>query len=219
MIYTEILNKIKKAKPFYIKNVLNNLFSWQELEKLLNLRPFVNIDRLKIINNKTYKWNCCSWLTEKNSWPPDILQKEIKHYVCYIADSSRVNKKINLICKILEKNLKKPTDAHIYFSFTTKNDEGFGIHNDVSDNIIIQIEGESNIEVWDFEEKSENRFINELNTKSFLNVNMKKGDVIFIPRKHWHRVISKTKRLSISFPMSENENIQQERNWINLERY
>ena len=48
---------------------------------------------------------------------------------------------------------------------------------------------------------------------------MKKGDVIFIPRKHWHRVISKTKRLSISFPMSENENIQQERNWINLERY
>ena len=146
-------------------------------------------------------------------------QKEIKHYVCYIADSSRVNKKINLICKILEKNLKKPTDAHIYFSFTTKNDEGFGIHNDVSDNIIIQIEGESNIEVWDFEEKSENRFINELNTKSFLNVNMKKGDVIFIPRKHWHRVISKTKRLSISFPMSENENIQQERNWINLERY
>jgi ribosomal protein L16 Arg81 hydroxylase len=219
MIYTEILNKIKKAKPFYIKNVLNNLFSWEELEKLLNLRPFVNIDRLKIINNKTYKWNCCSWLTEKNSWPPDILQKEIKHYVCYIADSSRVNKKINLICKILEKNLKKPTDAHIYFSFTTKNDEGFGIHNDVSDNIIIQIEGESNIEVWDFEEKSENRFINELNTKSFLNVNMKKGDVIFIPRKHWHRVISKTKRLSISFPMSENENIQQERNWINLERY
>jgi len=219
MIYTEILNKIKKAKPFYMKNVLNNLFSWKELENLLNLRPFVNIDRLKIINNKTYKWNCCSWLTEKNSWPPDILQKEIKHYVCYIADSSRANKKINLICKILEKNLKKPTDAHIYFSFTTKNDKGFGIHNDVSDNIIIQIEGESNIEVWDFEEKSENRFINELNTKSFLNVNMKKGDVIFIPRKHWHRVISKTKRLSISFPMSENENIQQERNWINLKSY
>ena len=202
-----------------MKNVLNNLFSWEELEKLLNLRPFVNIDRLKIINNKTYKWNCCSWLTEKNSWPPNILQEEIKHYVCYIADSSRTNKKINLICKILEKKLKKPTDAHIYFSFTTKNDEGFGIHNDVSDNLIIQIEGESNIEVWDFEEKSENRFINQLNTKSFLNINMKKGDVIFIPRKHWHRVISKTKRLSISFPMSENENIQQERNWINLKKY
>lgn len=219
MIYTKILNNIKKTKPFYIKNVLNNLFSWKELENLLNLRPFVNTNRLKIINDKSYNWDNCSWLTEKNSWPPIILQEEIKHNVCYIGDSSRVNKKINFICKILEKNLKKPTDAHIYFSFTTKEDEGFGIHNDVCDNLIIQIEGESNIEVWNFEEKSENRFINKLNTKSFLNVNMKKGDIIFIPRKHWHKVSSKTKRLSISFPMAENENIFENRNWINLERY
>ena len=42
--------------------------------------------------------------------------------------------------------------------------------------------------VWNFEEKSENIFINKLNMKSFLNVNMEKGDIIFIPRKHWHKV-------------------------------
>ena len=38
----DIIKKIKDEKPFYEKGVVKNIFSWQELETLVNLRPFVS---------------------------------------------------------------------------------------------------------------------------------------------------------------------------------
>ena len=47
-----LLNNIKNLIPFVERNVLDNLFSWNELESLLNLRPFINDARLHISPNK-----------------------------------------------------------------------------------------------------------------------------------------------------------------------
>jgi ribosomal protein L16 Arg81 hydroxylase len=149
MINENIKSNITKAKPFYTANAINNLFSWVELERLLNLSPFLNDRRLNIISKKQYQWDGYWWKTDNSAYPTEIVQEEIKHYLCYIQDASRVNYAINQIASELEILTGLPTDAHIFFSMSINNSQGLGIHNDQSDNFIVQIEGETNFKVWD----------------------------------------------------------------------
>ena len=200
-----ILEEIKTLKPFYKKNILKDIYSWQELEQLLNFRPVVNNQTLKFTNDKKYEWLAGGWLSNPNSYPADLLNKEIRKSVCFIQDCSRVNKKINDISKQLEDTLNCPTDAHIYFSLMEKETDlkGFGKHNDTQHNIIVCVDGEFNIKIYDENE-------------AVINENMKSGDIVFIPAGTDHQVTPKTKRLSISFAMSPKMNYFQTREWINV---
>ncbi len=196
-------DKIKELKPFYIKNILPNLISWNEIETLLNLRPMVNDKRFNIVSNKKYKWKVGGWLSDHNSYPPDLINSEIKKYVCYINDCSRVNKKINNVCKELENILNMPTDAHIFFSLKEKetNLKGFGKHHDQQHNLIVCSEGQFIIKVY-----GDNCIEKEMNN----------GDAIFVPKNIDHEIIPLSKRLSVSFPIKTNSNFFQSRKWINL---
>ena len=50
MINITHIDKIRKTEPFFDKKVFDKIFTWQELERILNLRPLMNDDRLKIAN-------------------------------------------------------------------------------------------------------------------------------------------------------------------------
>ena len=50
----DLVKEMQDEIPFYREACLKNLFSWQELENLLNLRPFMNDVRFKILND-SYK--------------------------------------------------------------------------------------------------------------------------------------------------------------------
>lgn len=216
MFNRDISDKIKSFKPFYESNLISDLFSWKELESLLNLRPFVNNQRFTIVNDKNYEWNYCSWLTDPNSFPPDLIQQVIKENVCYLRDCSRVNKKINYLCKELEQITDYPTDAHIYFSVTETPVKGFGVHWDQSHNLIVQIEGESRFQVWGETTDKTYRGIEKPEEDPILDVIMKPGDVIFIPILFLHSATSLTKRLSISFPMAIDNKLHQSRDWVTI---
>jgi ribosomal protein L16 Arg81 hydroxylase len=96
-----------------------------------------------------------------------------------------------------------PTDAHIYFTLN-KSNKSFNKHNDTSHNFILQIEGKTNFIVW----QDENIILNE-------NLNI--GDLIYIPKLMYHQAISKSKRMSISFAFSDENNLlKQDREWINI---
>jgi hypothetical protein len=212
-----IYDQLKSLNPFYKENFLHGIFSWQELENLLNLRPFVNATRLNIINDKNYNWDEVNWLTDKNTWPADLLQEILKDKMAYLRDCSRVNKKINQIALELETVLDKSVDTHIFFTTNVNDTKGFGIHNDLSHNLIIQVEGFTNFKVWEEPEKTEKRFIDFLIHDPIIDVEMKPGDAIFIPVKCWHSATSKTKRLSLSFPISIGKNeIKQTRKWLDI---
>lgn len=195
-------DKIKQLKPFYIKNILPNLISWNEIESLLNLRPMVNDKRLHILSNKRYEWKAGGWLSDNNSYPPDLINSEIKKYVCYISDCSRVNKKINNVCKELEDILNMPSDAHIFFSLKEKQTDlkGFGKHQDNQHNLIVCSEG---------------KFIIKVYSDNYIEKEMNNGDAIFVPKNIDHEVIPLTKRLSVSFPIKDSDFLQS-RKWINL---
>lgn len=218
MILEKVLDKIANLELFYERDLIHDLFSWKELESLLNLRPFVNADRFTIINNQRYTWGRENWLTDVNTYPPDLIQSEIKKYVCYLRDCSRVNSKVNNLCGELESITDFPTDAHIYFAAENVDSPGFSIHHDFSHNLIVQVEGESRFQVWGkTKDISQPRYsIDEMTEPPRIDVIMKPGDAIFIPLHYMHYVQSMTKRLSISFPLTPQKGHPQTRHWISI---
>ena len=204
MILTEIEKELKQIKPFFKKKLLPNIFTWQELESLINLRPFVNDKRFTFKSKDQYTWEAGGWLTDLNSWPPDQLQKIIDNNVCYLCDSSRANKRINTVCTELENIFNMPTDAHIYFNKNTNemNYDGLGRHNDMQHNLIALAKGSIKIKIWE-------------NNKD-ATYSLDEGDVIFIPKGYDHQIISHTSRISVSFAISPQATYFQGREWVTL---
>lgn len=224
LIQSNIIEKIKENKPCFFKNAFPKIFSWDELERLLNLRPFVNDRRLIVTDsNERYEWPFQSYMSDINTFPPTLIDNEIiKNHVCYLYDASRASETLNDIAKQIEKSFPgSASDAHIYFSVSEKITEGFGIHMDKLNVLLIHVEGKSQIEIWDSavtEEIGGGRVnINNLNEKPIICETMSTGDAVFIPLNTFHKVSSITKRLSISFPFLFNDDHEpQDRHWIKL---
>lgn len=207
IISKDIQEKILNLKPIYLPSSVDKFFSWQELEFLLNLRPFVNIFRFKPTNFDPLEWGTDAWISDSNSLPPSVINYYISKHVCYLHDASRVNKQVNQICNELEKLFDSAADAHIYFYLGkdfSGNPQGFHKHNDSSHNFIVQIEGTTNFKVWD------------LDDTLIIDTIMTPGDSIFIPEKYYHYAHSLEKRLSISFPIIPKKIKPQDRLWIDI---
>tara|TARA_R100001460_G_scaffold695_11_gene3221 strand:+ start:3276 stop:3869 length:594 start_codon:yes stop_codon:yes gene_type:complete len=192
------INKIHQG------TLAEDLFSFAELENLINLKPFVNINRFKPTSfdnpkiTKEYKWPIPIWCSDRNIWPVKEVKTFINESACYLSDCSRVNKKINLFCKKLEETFKKPVDCHIYFSLK-KNTKSYDLHNDNYATLILAQEGEIKATVGD---------------QIFY---LKKGEYVCIPPKIYHKVEHLSeKRLSLSFVLFEGEGNFEERDWINF---
>jgi ribosomal protein L16 Arg81 hydroxylase len=168
--------------------------------------------------NENYVWPKQTWVSDVNCFPPSIIKKITKKYLCHISDSSRVNEKINTVCGELESITKLPTDAHIYFDLTDNLNDSFGIHFDMAHNLIVQIEGKSKIRMWNVKEYDENfRIIKNLEREPLFEIVMEPGDVFYAPAHYYHEVKSLTKRLSISFPSHPMMTGPfQEREWIKI---
>ena len=218
-IKQNVLEAIKELKPAVFRQEFAKIFSWQDLENLLNLRPFVNAARFQVLNNgEGYQWDRQSWMSDVNTYPPTLLNDVINKHHCYFSDASRVNKEVNEVCADIENSfgdVRGSADAHIYFNLNVTSN-GFGIHWDTSHNLIIQMEGETRFEVWDEGVMGE-RNMNFLPEQPIISEVLVPGDAIFIPMRVYHRATSLTKRLSISFPFVVREELQpQERHWIKI---
>jgi len=211
--------KIKQLKPFHEVDSIPDLYSWTEFENLINLRPFMTSKRVNILNKETYKWDNAHWMLDVNTFPPVIIQDILPNYMGYLTDCSRINSKVNTICAQLDVFTNAASDAHMFFNLVNHNEEqGFGIHSDVSHNLIVQVEGSTRMEVWDIVDKDEIGNIKNIPTDPIIDVTLNPGDLVFVPKRYWHKATSKTKRLSISFPCQPDLDISkiQQRYWINV---
>ena len=199
----KILESINKKKANYATNICTSLYSWTELESLINIRPLTNIDRFHTTGNtENLKWQPSAWLSDVKSIPANCIIPVIEQGVCWISDMSRANKKINTLCNHIEKETGGEVDAHIYFDlFKNKKGTSLNKHWDKADNIIIQVEGQTNFKVWNIEC---NEGPSKIHTeeKPIMDVIMSSGDAIFIPKHIVHQATSLSKRLSISIPIS-----------------
>jgi len=194
--------KLTSLKPHFGQGP-SNLFTYKELEALLNLRPFVNNQRLMPSDKSmNYKWKGYNWCTDVNSWPISCIKDMLSKSSAYIVDASKVNRKINSFSEKLEKIFKRPVDCHIYFSLN-KNVESFGRHRDQSHNVIVVCEGKINFKIYDGD--------------TILEKNLSKGDYAFIPAQMDHHLIPLTdKRLSCSFPIIPDGEKFDERDWFKI---
>ena len=220
----EFIKCIKESKPAHQKDAIKNIFSWKEFESLINLRPFVSSSRLRLLSNDEYSWPNQAWLTDVNTYPPSLLKNILKEKMGYFRDCTRINSKINNMSKILDELTGCPTDAHIYFSVIENeiSNQGFGIHNDMSHNLIVQVEGNTRFEIWDIKPKSKSRVnVDSVDIPPIIDVLLSPGDIVYVPAYFLHRATSKTKRLSISFPSfaETSENKSQDKEWLNIEEF
>ena len=80
----------------------------------------------------------------------------------------------------------------------------FNIHEDYANNLIIQVEGETH---WTVYKNRASNLVEQLEDvdpsklEVAVDVNMKPGDIIYIPARTYHRAHPKAKRLSLSIPM------------------
>lgn len=193
--------KLLNLKQNHFGKTYSNLFSFKELEKLINLRPFIIKERLMYTAKGNYSWSGYSWQKYKDTFPISILKKLINEDVIAISDCGRVNKKINNICLKLEKIFKRPVDCHIFYS-SKKKMKGFNKHRDKSYNFIVLTKGKIKVEVWG---------------KEKIEKIMKPGEYVFISNNTDHKITPlSNKRISCSFPIMENEGVFDEREWFNI---
>lgn len=193
-------SEITLGKISYLRKGFKSLLSYKEFERLVNLRPFVNASRFHNTNKKQYTWQAGGWLTDTNSFPPNVIQACLESNTVYIQDCSRVNSAINTIAFELEQKFNIATDAHIFYS-QRMYDEGFGRHKDNQHNLIVCCQGRFNMKVWD---NKEHKFT------------LTPGDAVWVPAQTYHQVIPTGKRLSVSFTMDPKADFFQERDWINV---
>ena len=194
------------------------LFTWKELENLINIRPLMTNNRVLHHDGREYEWENSLWSLDVNCYTPSLMSKLVKESgVCTFIDMSRASEKINAFAKQLEIDYNKETDAHIYTCMNIEAEHPFGSHWDLNDNVIVQCEGVTNFKVWEKIPEGWDGAKVHLNLihKPLLDVEMKPGDAIWIPRYHPHLATSRTSRMSVSFCQSEGTNYQ-DREWVKL---
>ena len=199
------------------------LFTWKELEFFLNLRPLMTDARVIQWKGK-FSWGNSVWHRDPNCYPPSIIGPLFEEGVVAIVDASRFTFKLNDFAKKLEEEYNNPIDAHIYVCRNVDTKHPFGCHFDLSDNVIVQCEGKSNFKVWDRMRNlgfghEDNVKSNDLTMKDdpIIDVDMRPGDAIWIPKFYPHLASSKTPRMSVSFPSYHKlDKSYEERDWIKL---
>jgi len=185
-------------------SIKQKLFTFKELETLLNLRPFTNNRRFITTRptERRFEWENNCWATDRNCWPISLIEKLTREGTCYLLDCSRANKKINDTADKLEKKFNTPVDCHIYFSLH-KGSTSFSKHKDRAHNFIVACEGEIEFEI----------FLNKKITKK-----LKTGDYVYIPAGVYHRAVPLTdKRISCSFAIKTPlGGIREERKWLRI---
>ena len=212
MLPIDIVENLKNRIPFYFNSCFPTLVLWKELELLINLRPFMSDSRVRILGEESYSWYSSEWTTDLNTFPASIIETELKKYVFYIRDCSRISQQVNNICKEIESIVNTPVDVHVYFSLINKPTElkhGFGIHRDKIDVMIVQSEGTSKFKLWD-------RDVTPTELNAQIDTVLLPGSAVFIPAGYWHEVTSQTKRISLSFAFGNPGGATEDRHWISL---
>tara|TARA_X000000368_G_C22941044_1_gene672176 strand:- start:96 stop:764 length:669 start_codon:yes stop_codon:yes gene_type:complete len=221
---------IPKVEEGYYKN----LFTWKDLENIINIRPLMKSERIYAPGvEEKFQWDANRWMTDTSCYPSTIIKKFIDEYVTIITDVSRYNEKLNEFCSKLENKVERCVDAQIFLCRNLNiKDHPFGIHYDRNNNVIVQCEGITNWKVWDYIDESDpdNHLKHDIQSVGstqmknlgdpIINFDLKPGDAIWVPHQHPHLATSKTKRMSISFPWQDkpipaNINIQ-DRTWVKI---
>ena len=102
-------------KVDFKQNFSPDLFRWEELEQLINIRPLMNVKRVRFLGSgEKHQWSNDCWALDPYCYPPSVLKKLIDERTFLLRDMTRCTEKVNNFAKKIESEQKVSTDAHTY---------------------------------------------------------------------------------------------------------
>ena len=202
--------------PHYWESAIDptGLVTWKDIEYCLN-NP--NQFDIKFINKFVNQF--IDYPKHERAWDPHA-QPEVRQlmdifaegHTCIIEKFEYINHSKKEILKDLEETFNIHASMHVFCGLGDT--RSFNIHEDYANNLIIQVEGETH---WTVYKNRASNLVEQLDYSANANdlsqgvdpsklevavdVNMKPGDIIYIPARTYHRAQPKAKRLSLSIPM------------------
>lgn len=159
------------------------LFGWDQLNSILNYHPGLP-ENAKIL------------LDGKQTVPKDYLValRDIRRgSTLFFEDIDRYDPVLSSFLLRLSNELQCPTRFNLYLSSPGK--QGRRLHFDTHDVFVVQIEGSKRWTIYDvtspapiYLRKNHESDVGE-NAAPYLDCVLKKGDVLYLPRGHWHNVV------------------------------
>lgn len=197
----EFLHTIWNKKSLHIEGSpekFAELFSWHEFNQILaqhRLEP----PRLRL-EQAGKSEESLAFLGSRparrggNITFPDIptLYEHLKAGATLVLDSvDEVNTNISRLCELLTRDLQAHVEVNAYSCW--KAEEGFGVHWDDHDLFVVQIAGRKHWRMYEQARRSPLYRDVESNLEAPTEVLWEKvigpGDVIYIPRGHWHAAV------------------------------
>jgi ribosomal protein L16 Arg81 hydroxylase len=160
-----------------------SFFSWNELNTLLNYHCLAEPDLHFSLNGKS--------LPETDN--PENWNDYLKKGATLIIDG--MQKRVPAIAQLaarLRQEIGYRTHVNLYFSPTAQ--QGFNCHYDNHDVLILQIEGEKEwfifSETQPYPTQRHSDTLTPPETPPYLQCTLKAGEMLYIPRGHWHYAIA-----------------------------
>ena len=92
----------------FLENYNPSLLSWEELANLINVRPLMTTERVKLLDpqGRKYNWIATGWHRDPNCYPPSLIRVLLDEMVIYFTDMSRATKNLMILQVMLKTNIK-----------------------------------------------------------------------------------------------------------------
>jgi ribosomal protein L16 Arg81 hydroxylase len=169
------------AVPAEHSDKFKHLFSWEQLNHLLNYHQLE--PRFVLNDNPLPPCDPQEWVTRCQQGA-SLVVSQLQHRVPALA---------NLVWAIQQEMGHKAIHTNVYCSWPSK--QGFKIHYDSHEVFVLQIDGKKEWFVFEDtvkhpyrEEKSE--YHTPPDSEPYLHTVLEPGDLLYIPRGHWHYAIA-----------------------------
>lgn len=178
---SEFCSDYYSKKPLYVgkcPDKFKNLFSWKSLNRILNSSPIPHPTMKMVLEGKQVVPTDATDIIERCREGATLIIEEIHKY----------DECVGKFVAELSKEISEPTRVNLYLSQPSR--QGYNRHYDTHDVFILQLEGYKRWRVFDFTVKFP-LFLQKFHgtvppTIPRLECTLEAGDVLYIPRGHWH---------------------------------
>ncbi len=186
-VLAEFLENYWTQKAIHIQSNtpkrFQSFFSWDDLNNLLNYHGLLEPDLHFSLDGKS--------LPETNS--PEEWNRYLRRGATLIVNG--IHRRVPAISQLaaqLRQDFGYRTHVNLYFSPTAQ--QGFNCHYDNHDVLVLQLEGEKEWFIFGETEPCptlrHSDSLSPPNESPYLQCTLKAGEVLYVPRGHWHYAIA-----------------------------
>ena len=195
-----MLDNLLNLRSKYIENMFDpHMVSIGDINDYFNHRRCIP-DELQVIDPSTSEKKDYSYINTQ--WRKEYDHRMIENLWStghsFIIHSPHISPRVRKTVKEIEAKNNVSCDAHTYCG--RADSKSFHPHSDNVHNLIVQCSGQSLWKVWKHSTAMSMTFPNLDDTDVMIEVVMKPGDAIFIPKGKIHQAKALTDRISVSFP-------------------